>query len=381
MSECTLLYKDDFSEAKDRMEAWWQGEVLDRIPLKVTAPKEEIKGLKEWILSSAFPLVKSDMQIFRAEGEKKIENLENYFINPEEVIPRIEKLIEKTYWGGEAFPVMFPVSIGMVAILAAYLGCSLKYVDTNSTWIKKIIKSWEKRKRFEFDPYNDLWKKSKILLEKASERGFGKYIVGIPDLNGPGEVLALLRGHTELCFDIIENPNEIVKAMREINDAWLRYWEACHGIIHQYMGGYTNMFAVWSNLPATDLQCDFSCFISPEDFDKLFLPYIEEQTEWISRTIYHLDGPDSIRHIDSLLALPKLDGIQWVPGAGSPSMSNWIPLLQKIQDAGKILIIACEKHEVKTLVKELKPEGILIDTTCGSIREAEELLKNVKKWM
>jgi len=71
------------------------------------------------------------------------------------------------------------------------------------------------------------------LLEKASEKGFGKYIIGVPDLNGLGEILALLRGHAELCFDIIENSNEILKAMREINDAWLMYWEALHGIIHQ----------------------------------------------------------------------------------------------------------------------------------------------------
>ncbi len=169
--------------------------------------------------------------------------------------------------------------------------------------------------------------------------------------------------------------------MEEINDAWLRYWEASHGIIHKYMEGYTNHFSIWSEKPLTDLQCDFSVLISPDDFKRFFLPFIEQQTESIDRTIYHLDGPDSLKHLDSLLSLSGLDGFQWVPGAGSAPMSEWIELLQKIQNAGKKLLIICEKYEVEKILKGLKPEGVLIETACGSIKEAEELIKNVKKWI
>jgi hypothetical protein len=101
----------------------------------------------------------------------------------------------------------------------------------------------------------------------------------------------------------------------------------------------------------------------------------------VDRSIYHLDGPGSLKHLDSLLALPELDGIQWVPGAGSAPMSEWIELLQKIQKAGKKLLIICEKHEVEKIVRELKPEGILIETACGSVKEAEDLVADVRKWM
>ena len=59
-----------------------------------------------------------------------------------------------------------------------------------------------------------------------------------------------------------------------------------------------------------------------------------------------LDGPDAIRHLDSLLSLPKLSGIQWIPGAGSPSVSEWIPLLKRIQKAGKLQHLICQKGEV-----------------------------------
>ena len=376
-----LKYKSDFDEMKNRIEAWWEGEILDRVPLKVTAPNEDIPGAEGWIFSTAFPLACGDGRIFSDEQESDVGDLEDYFTNPQKVIPRVEKLIEKTYWGGEAFPVMFPVPVNIVAILAAYLGCPVQYVDKNAVWLKPMEGQWENRKRFDFDTNHPLWQKTKKLLETASQKAVGKYIPAIPDLNGPGEILSLLREHTKTCFDIIENPQSIKQAMREINDAWFECWQACHDIIQPSTGSYTNVFTIWSEKPLTDLQCDFSCLISPEDFNELFLPFIEEQTERIDRSIYHLDGPDAIKHVDSLLALPKLDGIQWIPGAGSPKMTDWMPLLHKIQNAGKKLVLLCEKTEVEQLVKELKPEGVLLETTCGSADEAEQLLSNVKKWM
>ncbi len=94
-----------------------------------------------------------------------------------------------------------------------------------------------------------------------------------------------------------------------------------------------------------------------------------------------LDGPDAIRHLDSLLSLPKLSGIQWIPGAGSPPMTEWIPLLKRIQNAGKLQHLICQKGEVRKLLRELEPEGILLDTICGSVKEADQLISEVRRWI
>ena len=137
---------------------------------------------------------------------------------------------------------------------------------------------------------------------------------------------------------------------------------------------------IWSLTPAIDLQCDFSCMISPAMFDDLFLPALREQTERVDRTIYHLDGPDAVRHLDSLLSLPRLTGIQWVPGAGAPPMSDWVDLLRKILDAGKLLYITCAANEVEFLLDRLPHPGLLLETACGSREEADELVRNVARW-
>jgi hypothetical protein len=221
---------------------------------------------------------------------------------------------------------------------------------------------------------------SQRLLEAAAARGSGRYYVGIPDLNGPGEILARLRGTQRLALDLIENPEYIKPALEEINVAWLRYWQAAVGVVHQWVEGYFHWIGIWSDRPSVDLQCDFSCLISPQMFEEFFLPALEEQTRWVERTVYHLDGPGATRHLDHLLSLPRLDCVQWIPGAGAPPVSSWIRLLRRIQAKGKLIQLFCEPWEVEVLLTELEPEGVLLTTACTSEAQAKDLLSNVARW-
>jgi len=363
-----LAYKEDWPQARKRVEAWWEGEIVDRAVIQVVAPREPLKPGE-------------DFDYFAEPGQLSREELFRWFTDPEEVIPRLERRIAATYWGGEAFPLAFPVSVRLVAILAAYLGCPYwLFPGGNTGWADPVVRDWDEQPDLVFDADNEWWRISRALLDAAARRATGRYYVGIPDLNGPGEIVARLRGTEQLAMDLIDQPQAVKAAVDKVNRAWLRYWEAAHGVIHQWIGGYIHWMGIWSESPSTDLQCDFSIMISPEMFQEFFLPAIEQQTEWVGRTIYHLDGPGAVRHLDALLALPRLDGIQWIPGAGAPPVSDWIPLLKRIQAAGKLVVLYCEKCEVEKLLTELRPEGLLLSTICDSAQEAEALLRNVQRW-
>ena len=379
------IYKSDIKKAQERMEAWWENEVIDRVAIRITAPNENIAGCTKWIYTTAFPKVDPELlpyidpELGINKSDNTPEDLEKYFFDPDIVIGRYEKLIQDTYWAGEAIPVM--CSVRIVGILAHYIGSPVRFINTNSVWSDPIIDSWENAPDFAFDPDNKWWIKTKKILQKVSKRASNKYFVALPDLNGPGAILDLVRGTEKLLIDTIENKEKIKVAMEKINRTWFRYWQECNKIIHKHIEGYLNFMTLWSEKPATDLQCDFSAMISPKIFGELFLPYIEKQTEMVLRSVYHLDGPQALAHLDLLLSVPGINAIQWVPGAGNDPMSEWIPMLQKIQKARKSIICKCEKWEVEKLVKELKPEGLLVETTCGSRGEADKILKNVKKWM
>ena len=159
----------------------------------------------------------------------------------------------------------------------------------------------------------------------------------------------------------------------------MEYWKNLNDIIREYVAGYIFWMDIWSGVPATDLECDFSIMVSNEMFREFFLPHIEQQTEWVERTIYHLDGPGALRHLDSLLELPKLNGIQWVPGDGAPPMSQWMDVLKHIQEAGKLLYVECADDEVEMILSGLQPEGLLIATKSATVERGREVLKLVER--
>lgn len=349
------VYKADLEQARQRVEAWWCHEVIDRVVIQVTAPRGHCEP-----------------------DSLHVADPRRHFTDPDVVIPRLKRRLEATYWGGESFPVMFPVAVGMVAILAHYLGCPARFVHTDTVWSEPIIADWEHRAELRFDPDNPHWRMSERLFEAALDQADGCFI-GVPDLNGPTEVLARLRGTEALALDFMDSPQYIRPALAEVNRAWLDAYRACARFTDR-TGGHFFWMGIWSDLPSIDLQSDFSCMIRSEMFDQYFLPSIEEQTRMVDRTIYHLDGPGAIQHLDSLLDLPGLDGIQWVPGAGAPPTIEWMPLLKRIQDAGKLLVAYCEPGQVETFLQELRPQGLMLATGCESMEAAEALLRNAERW-
>jgi hypothetical protein len=347
----TLAGIDNWPLIQQRYEAWWQCEVVDRVLIGITAPRCEVP-----------------------EETVAPDDLFDYWMNPERAVARVERHLAATYFCGDAFPVAQPVGGGFVAALAAFLGSPVRLIDTRTSWSGHIIDDWATRPAFAFDPANEWWQRVARLLAAGAEHAAGRYFVSVPDLNGPGEVLARLRGTAPLAIDLLENPDAVLEAMPEINQAWYRCWQACNGVIHQHVGGYVFWMGMWSELPATDLQTDFSIMISKPQFDRFFLPFVEEQTRLVQRTAYHLDGPGAVRHLDSLLDLPRLNAIQWVPGAGAPPVSYWLPLLRRIQAGGKGLWLWAEPWEVPILLGELEPEGLCIKTHCATPAEADDLL-------
>jgi hypothetical protein len=97
-------------------------------------------------------------------------------------------------------------------------------------------------------------------------------------------------------------------------------------------------------------------------------------------SIYHLDGPNAVQHLDSLLQIRELNAIQWVYGAGNGRASDWMHLYKKIQAAGKGIQLTLEANELDYFMQELRPNGVWLKLWAGSKEEAEALLKKISTW-
>jgi hypothetical protein len=120
---------------------------------------------------------------------------------------------------------------------------------------------------------------------------------------------------------------------------------------------------LWSDRPYMVSECDFNALIGPRLFQRLFLPDIARRAAAVGRAVFHLDGPDAVRHIDALLATPEIQAIQFTPGAGTSSALAQAPMLRKVQASGRPVLVICPAREVLDLCDVLRPEGlgILLD--------------------
>jgi hypothetical protein len=325
-------FKPDFEEAERRVAAFWQRDCIGRPGLQVMARRAGAAPLPE----AGLPERKTDLEI---------------------VLARAEAEFAAHHYLAEAVPVYTP---GLVCSdMAAFLSDEI-IVAEDTVWYPRTIKAWEPFP-LAFDLTNRWWQLTRRMAETATERGAGRYLVGIPDFQVAIDIVSLLRGPEELCFDLVEHPAAVKAATRYILDVAYRH---CYDDLRAILLRGSPLAGDWMGLFAPGrhdiIQCDFAALVSPRHFEEFCLPDIVRQCRMLDRSIFHLDGPDAVRHLDDLLTIQELDGIQWVPGAGKPPAAAWLPMLRRVQQAGKCLYITSPAEEVATILAELSPAGLMI---------------------
>jgi len=357
---------NDWEMKKQRYEAFWNGGIIDRPLISVSAP---------------LPPSEDDTKyIPRPVGNE--EAVYDWYTNPETVFSNCEYSITHRYYAGDAFPAIFPMATNLPAIQAAYMGGNYHIDPTNgSGWCNHALCEFDDyKKTFYFDPDNKWWMITKQLLDLIGSKIAGKAFIGIPDIQGGGQILDSLRGTENLLLDFFDKPEKIKEMMPIIDSAWEKYWTECNDITLKYQEGYLDWLGLWSSKPMVTVECDLSVMISPEQFNQFFLPSLKKQIDFVDRSIYHLDGAGQLCHLDTLLAIDNLDGIQWVPEPCNRDIRKFMAMLKKIRSAGKFVVLTgCVDgvDTVKMVLNELGPEGVFISLSCASPEEADEIVNSL----
>ncbi|HNS48876.1 MAG TPA: hypothetical protein PKM61_05045 [bacterium] len=248
---------------------------------------------------------------------------------------------------------------GTAMTIAYYLGGRVLF-GPSTVWVEPVIRNWSDFS-VRFDPENPWWQHTLRYLEKAVELSRGRFLVCLPDFGDALTTLALLRGTENLLLDLMDNRSAVIRARDQFLQLWPEFHRACWDIYRRHLPG-DNSWLLWAPGRTYACQSDFSAMISPELFRELVVPEIEFLGGYLDYIVWHLDGPEMIKHLDILLDLPQIKAIQWVHGSGHPSVSHWLPLLKRIQAKGKSLVLSCTygAEEKDILVRELDPVGLYI---------------------
>ncbi len=298
----------------------------------------------------------------------------------EEILDHHQTILEAREFYGDAWPKWWPdFGPGM---MAGFLGAKVRCAPNTSTvWFETPGRTAIEDLHFGYDAGNVWWQRILSLTSRAVERWGDKVSVAHTDLGGNLDILASFRTTEQLLFDLYDAPGEVARLQNELTKLWMQYYDELYAIIRKARRGTTPWAPIWSPGRCYMLQSDFSYMISPEMFERFVLPDLAACVENLHHPFYHLDGKGQIRHLDMLLSLKNLAGIQWIPGDGQPEPEEWLPLLKRIRDAGKLCQVYVSGEGARTIVRELGGRGFAfyIMSFIDSQDEAESFLHVLAK--
>lgn len=206
----------------------------------------------------------------------------------------------------------------------------------------------------------------------------GKCMLFNIDLHSNIDALEALRGAQKLLFDIIDEPDVVLRAMSQVRQLYKKIYMEFYEYGNKKESGTNTSLYLYSRGKTDMVQADFICLLSPDMFREFALPAIEEEIQFLDNSCFHLDGPDALKHLDDILSIKNLDAVQWVPGAGNKPNYEWPEVINKIQDAGKAAILYGDCEQIKTIHSQYKPELLVYHVVAQNEAEAMELLDWLK---
>ena len=295
----------------------------------------------------------------------------------------IERWYESSEFYGAAIP-YFNLSFG-ADDFAAFVGCDLCYAPYNdgsgggTSWAQPILKNL-KNVNIRFDPDGKWWNRISEFHYILKQRFGDAVMISPPTLSANLDALSALYGQEPLLLDLIDSPELVKNALDQINAAYTEAVKACVKLFDIEKQGSVNRHGAYSSGFMCVVQCDFSCMISPQFFDKFAVPAMEHEFSFIEGGEYHLDGPGALKHLDRLLKVKGLDMIQWVSGSGFGETQDWTDLYRRVLKSGRNLLMGTSAENAENHLKKYKSKNIYL--TVHGIKtktEAEDFLSGAGK--
>ena len=355
----SLSAKPDYEKSLQRIEAFWQGELIARPVVQFYLPRP---------IEEQVPLPPSHHAT----------SAERWLDTQYQVDLALASCHNQEYLG-DTLPVFYP-NLGPEVFSALY-GCPMHFGDYGTSWTDPVLNDWAQADRLVLDWHHPYLQKLHEMTDALIEAGKGLFITGMTDWHAGGDAIAAFRDPINLAVDMIEHRPEVNRLLARVEADYFKLYEVFYEKLRRAGLPITSWtFLVHEGryyIPSND----FSIMLSRRMFDEIFLPGIRRECQYYERSIYHLDGPGALRHLDSILAIPELNAVQYVYGAGNEGIHQWMGVYQKIQKAGKGIQVNCRLEEVPLAIQNLDPHGLFLNVEGVLDRDsAQAMLRELERW-
>lgn len=346
----TNFTKERWEEHERNWRAWWDHE-LDR-PLVVMETFQPTSRYEQ--LRRRYPDVYCPAHFPLDEPAGK-------------VIDFYEAEIESTRFLGDSWPRWWP-NFGS-GIIAGFLGAEL-ILRPDTVWFQPPEDLDFANLEIAVREDNPWFRRILSLTREAVRRWENEVNVCFTDMGENLDILLHLRTTEDLLMDLYDQPDLVKNHLGKLTEVWKEYYQRFYEVISRGHCGTSGWTGLWSPEKHYILQCDFCYMISPEMFEEFALPDLVACCEFLDHPFYHLDGKGQVSKLDHLLGIEKLRGIQWIPGDGAGQPEEYLDLLKRIRDAGKLCQVYVTPQGALKIKEELGGKGFAFQIVHDGMDEA-----------
>ena len=264
--------------------------------------------------------------------------------------------------------------------LEAMVGCPIHISSTGAMAAKPVQASQNIQTLFV--SRENHWLKASIdFLRVAARHAAGRYPVSVGHLRGPTDILFAMLGSESFLLSFYDQPERIQTLAHLAASAWMDAAKSQLEVVPPFYSGYVlRWFGIWAPKPTVWYQEDASTMISREFYQDLFLASARRALVF-PYSVFHLHSP-SLHIVDLILKadLPNLKAFNINMDPTGISIDKAIPVLQRIQEHGKALILSKDLYENFTLkeyeqiLQALSPRGLCVWLDGKTVEEAHEIL-------
>jgi len=352
-----LELKPDFDVASARWRSYWEGGIQDRPMLAIAVPR---RGIAPPPRPHPYDMPVQDADVFAG---------------------RVLEWASAFEWLADSIP-GYQVTFApdhFALLLGANWKRSEEPGGSRTVWVEPFLLDYDQEIRFQ--PESRWWQKTVECVSALRRCCAGRLIVSWTHFQGGLDALSAIRGPQELLFDLIERPEDVRSALRRIDVAVDDARRAFAAELDVPTWGTITRHGTYFPGGLVDIpQCDFSAMISEDMFREFGLPSLVHECRMLDAAVYHLDGPDAIKHLPMIAEIDKITQIQWQPGAGNAATQDWSELYRRIDAFGKGQFRSGGPELIRRLWREYKCRNRLFIGNVTGISGKDEAQRFLDEW-
>jgi 5-methyltetrahydrofolate--homocysteine methyltransferase len=298
-------------------------------------------------------------------------------ITPEAIVDRLDYELAGIEFLGDAFPGIY-LNFGSHTV-AAFLDCLVEPGEHTAWFAPRTVLPIQEL-HFTYNPENFWLLRVKEICRLAMERWNGRAMINLPAMGGIFDILSAFRPSELLLYDLYDEPEEVKRLTWELHELWWRYFDEVNAVLQPVNPGFSTWAPLYSAEPYFMLQSDFCYMLGPEMFEEFVLPELIASCRRMPNAFYHLDGVGQLPHLEMILAIPELKGVQWIPGDGQPGFEAWPEVYAKIRDAGKLAQLWGDPRVIDILSRELGSLRGMAVMMKGDVSERATLVECLRRY-